>query len=1415
MSEPFKSQALEANLEQTRYKDIFIPEEHQQFIALSAKYFGINKRAKDCITEYHHPLSNHTFVTEELRKMLLDDFWFYTREDIPSEALHIPLEMMRSLLKPEVAAKLRLNIIITLMEFADKTFTSLRGGTTKQSRQEATLQGDASLPGVSVIARNEAIQPTTDDNGLPRSARNDLLAQVFNILNDAFETNKDIFILATKHAGRYLDKVAHDERFKDTACHLLRMMLQENYRYWQETSQVENWVESKRQLLTDEEIKTVSDEIGQPYFAQLNADLKAADTWEKLTDMPHFEQIAKRFIESEKAFPHFITKFHYVFFLLHLPGMENQRERLIWNMNRMMCDAIDEMPQEQLIPFIDTIFDLAEELRKDYMSAVLDFQLTLGLKIIDVDQTEQKEIVNYFEKKLINFGFVTPGKVFVDEDWQLSVDENHIKNIRVWLELIEHSKFPMEKLLSSLIVNLKLGGIFLSDTDLFQREITKILNSNISPYYKKVKQLTRIFPVYFNEIGAEGEIRNVTTNMDEISGREDKLVHFLRKQVHTESNNTLIGLTFSVFQFWSDGIKENLRAILPNNVYDSIDVNSEWFTYVHNITVTMSETSCLDAEDLLMLSRDDFDKLIGRAAEKLQLDQTIADREHARLMDIKDLYAFLREKYSFESVNIFNSLRNYPFIADKDIDAFEKAYKKKDIGTSLKMIYAFMEKLKEIIFNPEESEGWENIYHKRHIAIGIPSMYGTYRENKFEAMGLTFRLERVATQLMEQVVQGINLEYISARTLEVIYDILEYFREGLELDGITNQGLNAKLQMLKYSLTSRSFSFDQYINIFGFISEDVKRIVISYFLKSYEYPLKVVVPQIFDPEGKLDERETAALVSKKSEEFHRDLLSDAFLMQPLDNFIARILKSLRGMAADLDQKLINDIMTYNSEMLISPFWKATPKMDNQVFIGNKAYHLKNLYLNGLPVPPGFVITTETFRRNDTINTIPELRSEIHGMIRKFIGGLEGITKRSFGNPNNPLLLSVRSGTAISMPGAMDTLLNVGLNDEIAEAVAQDPEKGWTVWDSYRRLLQSWGMAKGIERDVFDDEINAYKQQTGVVMKADFTAAQMKEMAMAYKRILAEHGVVFEQDSFKQLIECVNMVIDSWNSERALAYRRHLGISENWGTAVIVQQMIFGNRSATSGTGVVFTQNPNRERPGVHLYGDFTLRSQGEDIVGGLVKPLPIGETQRKTAKLEGYSMQTMLPDMYKKIYNTAVKLTEDLGYGPQEIEFTFESDNPDDFHILQTRDQDLKTEEKPAAFVLSPDEMHPVGHGMGIGGGALNGLCAFNPQQIESLRKQFPDEHVILVRPDTVPDDIGMIFDCDGLLTARGGATSHAAVTAVRLGKVCVVSCDGLEVDVNDEFGAINGHPLHKGDKIAIDGNLGLAYIGHYPVEKQ
>lgn len=477
------------------------------------------------------------------------------------------------------------------------------------------------------------------------------------------------------------------------------------------------------------------------------------------------------------------------------------------------------------------------------------------------------------------------------------------------------------------------GGIFISDTDLFQREITKVLNSNISPYYKKVKQLTRIFPVYFNEIGAEGEIRKVTTTMDEISGRQDKLVHFLRKQVHTESNNTLIGLTLKIFRFWHDGDLDKLRPVLPVNVYSAIDKQSEWFAPVHQMVNEMCRINQSDPEALLMLSQPAFDQLLQQLETKNQ-------RDMERLHDIHSLYAHLREKYSFESVNIIQLLQRYPFIAEAEIEKLDKALKTNDFKRSLRLIYGFMDKLRKIIFNPEESEGWENIYHKRHIAIGIPSMYGVYRENKFEALGLTFRLEKVATRLMEKVVGNINLDYISATTLEEIHVILDYFREGLELDGITNQSFNSNLQMLRYSLTSRSFSFDQYINIFQFIAQDIRRIIIKYFLKSYEYPLKVVVPQLFDPTQKLSEKELNQLLVKKSEEFHRDVIAEAFLVQPLDNFISRILFSLGNMSDKLDKSLINDIMTYNNELVISPLEERTPKMDNQVFLGSKAYHLK-------------------------------------------------------------------------------------------------------------------------------------------------------------------------------------------------------------------------------------------------------------------------------------------------------------------------------------------------------------------------------------------------------------------------------------------------------------------------------------------
>jgi len=326
---------------------------------------------------------------------------------------------------------------------------------------------------------------------------------------------------------------------------------------------------------------------------------------------------------------------------------------------------------------------------------------------------------------------------------------------------------------------------------------------------------------------------------------------------------------------------------------------------------------------------------------------------------------------------------------------------------------------------------------------------------------------------------------------------------------------------------------------------------------------------------------------------------------------------------------------------------------------------------------------------------------------------------------------------------------------------------------------------------------------------------MKQIALSYKQLLEDHGVSLEQDPFLQLKQAINHVLDSWSSKRARVYREHLQIADEWGTAVIVQRMIMGNLHKNSGTGVVFTQHPNMGGSAAHLYGDFTLCSQGEDIVAGLVHTMPVSEEQKRKLRLKSESLQTMMPDVFKKIEEVSEDMSENYGYGPQEIEFTFESSKPEDFYILQTRDLEITAQKSIPVFSSQQKKMQLIGHGIGIGGGAMNGILAFDMDDLITYKEKWPEEKLLLVRPDTVPDDIGMIFECDGLLTARGGATSHAAVTAVRLGKVCIVNCSDLAVDEDNKQCIINKYILKSGDKIAIDGHLGNIYKGNYPIKEK
>ena len=1002
-------------------------------------------------------------------------------------------------------------------------------------------------------------------------------------------------------------------------------------------------------------------------------------------------------------------------------------------------------------------------------------------------------------QRLIEFGFIYPGALEVNDEWAIEANSNHVKNIRIWLDLIETSPYKFKKLLSALVVNLKLGGIFIADTDLFQRDVTRLLNADISPVYKQVKQLARFFPVYFNEIGAEGKLRDVSTYIDELTGRKDRLIHFVRKQIHSESNNTHIELVRKVAVFWFNGDKKMLKKIIPPDVFVSLELDTAYFRGVNNLMTAACRHFALKAEELLLLDEEQIDSFINQRT-------AATERDKKRFILLVQLYQLLLEKYSFESRDISGLLMKSRFFGEEEIEQLIGKINHKLYREALEQIFGFMKVLKDVILDKTTTEAVETIYYKRHIAAGIPSMYGQYKEPKFEALGLMYRLEQLASRQFEMILEEIKLEYISAKTLNSVYETLVLFKEGLELDGMVNQNFNSTLEMFRYSLTSTSVTLGQFMNIFRFMAQHIKELINEYFIRVYDETINVVIPQVYSAD-----RET---VARESEMFYRVILSSAFLVRELDQFIAGSLSMINNMLENYSEAHIHNMMSYNPDLAISSLNRDTEIMDNQVFLGAKAYYLKKLIKYGFPIPPGFVLTTEVYRHKETIFEHPYMNYELELMLDENLTELEKQTGLKFGSTEKPMLLSVRSGTAISMPGAMSTFLNIGMNDQVAEALARKPSTAWMGWDSYRRFIQSWGMSHGVDRDCFDEVMTMIKAKYGVDRKSNFSAVQMKELALEYKQVLSGHGIPVVNDPREQLRQAIDNVFNSWSSGRAVAYRKHLQIADQWGTAVLVQKMVMGNRSKHSGSGVVFTHNPKLKKPGINLYGDFTLCSQGEDIVAGLVYPLPVSESQRNSdEKNKDISLEKAFPAIFKRLRSIAVELIEKHSFNNQEIEFTFESEHPEDLYILQIREQNIVQPEKMAVFSDSGGDMKIIGKGIGVGGGCMSGVVAFDMADLDDNLKKCPGEKQILIRPDTVPDDIQMIFKCDGLVTSRGGVTSHAAVAAEKLGKVCIVSCKDLTVDERKKQGEFNGFVIRPGDAISIDGNWGGIYAGSYPVE--
>lgn len=491
-------------------------------------------------------------------------------------------------------------------------------------------------------------------------------------------------------------------------------------------------------------------------------------------------------------------------------------------------------------------------------------------------------------------------------------------------------------------------------------------------------------------------------------------------------------------------------------------------------------------------------------------------------------------------------------------------------------------------------------------------------------------------------------------------------------------------------------------------------------------------------------------------------------------------------------------------------------------LGGKGADLAEMTRIGLPVPPGLIITTEACR--EYVRRGQELPPGLMAQVEEKLAVVEAATGKKFGDPVNPLLLSVRSGAPVSMPGMMDTILNLGLNDVTVEGLAKAAGDERFALDCYRRFLQMFGnVVLGVEHEIFERELERLKREEGVRFDHELSPPALRRLLEAYKRVIRAHaGRDFPQEPREQLELAVRAVFNSWNNHRAIVYRRLNKIPDDLGTAVNVQTMVFGNMGADSGTGVAFTRNPSTgER---ELYGEYLMNAQGEDVVAGIRTPKPLRELEHE------------LPEIYRQFGEICERL-EHHYRNMQDVEFTIEKGR---LYMLQTRTgkrtaraavriavemvrEGLISKEE-ALLRVDPDQLNQLLHrridptakleviatGLPASPGAASGRVVFEADEAERRGKE--GEKVILVRTETTPDDIHGIVPAQGVLTSRGGMTSHAAVVARGMGKPCVCGCEAIKIDYEARLFRVGDLVVKEGDLISIDGATGQVILGEVPL---
>ena len=1387
-----RSKALEVNLADTRV-DVAIDPSYAVVLEVMSEYYGLTEGVATFLRELSHPYRNWRFIVAEARKYTLGYIHLFRRHARGVEA-----------------AQAMTGILLSALNAA----------------READTRSDAADTLLQVL---HALAASDADAGVPRFRP--LIPVVLERLAqagaEAFEFVVRSFFSVS---GLARDVLAGPGGLQgvDAVIRVVARFLERTYAFW--SAEPDPQPRFDREAAEFGESGAWGDLFGDIAHARLaerrveletilaGASTAAAATAERLLALPGFHEV----VAAYKAIPQKLferggargrghhLKLVFLFQMMSVPGLALLHEDTLREINRTLTWIIVNGHYRDVQRLIRKTFSILKERAQDYPATALSCVLNTGQ---GVQRTDDLDLVNFFIDALIDFGFQSPMVQGVDDEWRIQVNSAHLQNVRTWLELIKLNPKRSTRLLSALVIHLAVGGVHIRDNDLFPRDVTALLNSRVEPVYHLVKQLARLCPVFFNDIGAEGRLREVSTRIDDLCRREDILIHFLRKQSHVESSSRILLFMEAVFRFWRDLEKEVLAPFVPPSIFRRIDSHGPHVSGLHRAMVRLSRRGVRIPDDLAACAPGRIRALLGYVPSASESDLD-------RLELAVELYGLLCRKYRFDRVDLHDYLAQLRPEALPGLEQLERALTEPDDETRLGLILDYLEVLKAVITSEERYEPVEDIYQKRHITIDIPSMYGSYHETKFDCLGLSLRLESIANALFENRIQELDLGLITQATFHRIHQLLARFNQALQLDGIRSAEFERQLEFLEDSLSIKGFSLTQYLDIFKGFAQAVQNIVKDTFHNLHGANLNrilpglrpgQILPKYLPPEPQED---AERLHHRITEIFFRDRIATTLGLQQLDGFIGRILKTLHRQAEALPPDQLVRLLLYEPRGAVVAIDAAGGTRAGVAHLGTKGFNLVKLHELGFRVPPGFIVTTEVFRCRQVIEGYAPAQRTFQDQIRQALQRLEQASGKRFGDPADPLLLSVRSGSAVSQPGMMDTLLDVGNNEDITTAVAARTGNAWFAWDNYRRFLQNYGMAHDLTRDDFDAVIQEFKRRTGIPLKRQFTGDQMRALALAYRQLIRDAGIAVVDAPFEQLLLALRRVLHSWESPKAVAYRRIMGISDDWGTAIAVQAMVYGNRSAGSGTGVIFTHNPRWSGEVLRLWGDFTTTNQGEDVVSGLVHTMPVSLAQQEIERREtDITLETHFPGIYQELSRWARMLIEDHGWSPQEIEFTFESPASGDLYMLQTRDMAIRESSRELCF--DPEAFPPgalLGRGIGVSGGGMSGRVVFSLEDIAHWRVREPTTRLILARTDTVPDDIREIHAADGLVTARGGVTSHAAVVAHRLGKTCVVGCTELVCDEREGACTFAGVVLRTGDRISIDGRGGTVYRGEITV---